>query len=174
MSRNIFILLFSFLLFSSSCTESKKETSAGEGATKPLAEFPKPVGYVNDFEEVFSAEEEAELSSIIKQHEQQTSNELVIVTVSDIAPYTDMKSYAIDLGNEWEVGQKDKNNGIAIVLSRKLKEVYITTGSGMGITDDQLQAIIDSVMIPRYIEGKEFEGTKSGLEAIIGKVASGK
>ena len=64
----VLILIFGFLSFSFG-----QETS-----------FPKPIGYVNDFENVLSLEEVTKLENLLINYEKQTSNELVIVTISKL------------------------------------------------------------------------------------------
>lgn len=127
--------------------------------------YPKPTGYVNDFESLFSQEEKQQLDSIITEYEKQTTNQITIVTIADIKPYESLKDFTSDLGNYWGVGQVDKNNGLIITVSRNMRNIWI--GSGLGtekiLTDEILKNIIDTKIIPYFKRGDYFEGIKIGL-----------
>src|SRR3989344_1120497 len=117
MTRNsikIIILLLTVAQLSS-CGLFKK-TTAPFNPTTTHTTFPKPVGYVNDFENILSETEEKELTDIIITNERQTTNQIAIVTIKDYNPYSSLIDYSIGLANYWGVGQKNKNNGIVIVF----------------------------------------------------------
>jgi uncharacterized protein len=136
---------------------------------KASAALPEYSGLVNDFENILTSSEEEELSAEIKRFAKQTGNQIAIVTVDSIAPFTNMKDYATSLGNKWGVGQKGKNNGLLIVLSSKLRQTRITTGLGTEkiLTDQICQKIIDEKMIPQLGNGNYFKGLQEGLTALI-------
>lgn len=131
--------------------------------------FPEPIGYVNDFENILTDLEEEELTAIIKEHEAQTTNQIVIVTLSSIKPYHNLDDYSLDLANYWAVGQKEKDNGILIALGKGLRKIRIHNGFGIEkqLTDVATKKIIDEVMIPNFRNDNYFEGLKKGLEAIL-------
>ncbi len=65
---NILILIFGFISFSFGQTIS----------------FPKPIGFVNDFENILNQDDITKLETLLHNYEKQTSNELVIVTISKL------------------------------------------------------------------------------------------
>ena len=60
----------------------------------------------------------ADLENILTDYEKLTTNEIVIVTIDSIQPYTDIHLYATDLGDNWAIGKKEKNNGLIISVSK--------------------------------------------------------
>ena len=94
--------------------------------------FPKPIGYVNDFENVLSLEEVTKLENLLINYEKQTSNELVIVTISKTENEIDFDTYALDLSKNWGVGKRGKDNGLVLVISNQLGRIRICTGTGTG------------------------------------------
>jgi uncharacterized protein len=169
----LFAVLFSCWFFAS-CNRAGKYAEESNNDL-PVSEeirdtFPEPAGKVSDFEGLFTMGEEAELTKLIKQHEEKTANQVAIVTITNYEPYPNLGLYTDALGNRWGIGKKDKNNGIVIVLGKELREVYVSTGEGISLKDDKLQSIIDSVMIPEYKKERYYEGTRKGLEAIIGEL----
>jgi len=131
--------------------------------------FPVPSGFVNDFEGILTTGQEKKLEKIISKYERKTSNEIAIVTVDSIAPYPDLYHYSLDLANSWGIGKKDKNNGILLIFSKKLRNIRIQTGKGLtnALTDEEAKRIIDQIIIPEFKKGDYFSGTEKGLMAIL-------
>jgi uncharacterized protein len=131
--------------------------------------FPKPIGYVNDFEHIFTKEENQELENIIADFENKTTNEIAIVTTDNIGDYTDFEKYAFDLSNEWGVGKKGKDNGMTIVFSNKLRKIRINTGTQTGkiVTNEICDKIMNEKIIPEFKKGEFFIGVKNSLLELI-------
>lgn len=151
----VLILIFGFLSFSFG-----QETS-----------FPKPIGYVNDFENVLSLEEVTKLENLLINYEKQTSNELVIVTISKTENEIDFDTYALDLSKNWGVGKKSKDNGLVIVISNQLGRIRICTGTGTEkiLTDEICNTILEENIIPNFKNGEIYNGIESGINALIEK-----
>ena len=131
--------------------------------------FPDSQGSINDFENIFNDHQIKELTTIIKKFEKETSNEIAIVTIQSITPYTDFMKYSVDLANYWGIGKKDKNNGLLISVSKKLREVRISTGdeTEKKLNDETCKKIIDTKMIPEFKTGNYYKGIKNGLLELI-------
>lgn len=126
---------------------------------------------VNDYSAIFSKEEKAILSKKLYDYEIATTRQIVFVSIDSITPYSDIQKYAVDLSNYWGVGQKDKNNGFMIVLSKPLRQVVIATGLGTEkiLTDSICEQVLKTTMIPRFKEDKYYEGISQGLDSLINK-----
>jgi len=125
--------------------------------------------YVFDMEEVLTEEQEQALNATIEQFEKETTNEIAIVTTSNIGEHEKMVSYAVEFGDSLGVGKKDKDNGLVIVFSSKLRETFISTGYGTEniLTDPICKNIVDSIMIPEFKAENYFEGLNKGLNECI-------
>lgn len=134
--------------------------------------FPDKRGYVNDFEGVFSNEQISELNKIVGQHEKETTNQIVIVTIKSFEPFESLFDYSLKLANQWGVGQKDKNNGITIVFGKQIRQIRIIVGYGLEnkLKDEEAKRIIDNVIIPEFKKGDYFVGIKNGLAEIIKEI----
>lgn len=135
--------------------------------------FPKPIGYVNDFEKVFSANEVKFLDSIISDFDHRTTNQLSVITIdTSMVRVIDFDNYILKIHNAWGVGQKGKNNGIVIGLSKGYRHMRISNGYGIEkiISDAETKTIIDSVFIPFFKKGLYFEGTLQGLKTIMARL----
>jgi uncharacterized protein len=73
------------------------------------------------------------------------------------------------IANAWGIGQKGKNNGVMVGISRGYRQVRIQNGYEIEkvLTDVETKQIIDTAFIPRYREGDYFEGTFQGLKTLM-------
>jgi len=135
-----------------------------------------PIGWVSDFEKDFSADQVNILDSIINLFENETSNEIAIVTVEidtiAIKSLEEFEEFSLELFNEWGVGKDEKNNGIVIVFSKKLRMIRIEVGEGLTekLTDHEAKAIIDNLIIPAFRKSNYFDGIIKGLSEIIKEI----
>ncbi|MEW7280969.1 TPM domain-containing protein [Aquimarina sp. 2201CG1-2-11] len=168
-----------FLLFVSliSCKwGSKQETTKKSVSTVTLSEieknaFPKPIGIINDYSQVFTNAQKSELSKTLYDYDQATTRQIVVVTVDSIASYPNIQKYATVLGQKWGVGTTEKNNGLIMVLCKPKRKIGIATGYGteLVLTDVICKKVIDSTMIPEFKNGNFYKGIKKGIEDLITK-----
>lgn len=158
-------ILFFLSLSLVSCFSSAQESDSQQ----PENTFPEPLGVVNDYDSIFTVEEKKEISSFLIDYETKTTRQIAIPTVASISPYTDVLEYATDLANEWGAGTKEENNGIVIVICMPERNIGIALGTGTmkEISNEICQEIIQSVIIPEFKQGKLFDGTMKGVEALI-------
>lgn len=133
-------------------------------------DFLDPVGYVNDFALVLDSLSQASLETKLNDFEKQTTNQIVIVTLnSDRLTEENFDKYALDLSNYWKIGTKEKNNGLTIVLSPKLRKIRISTGLGTEkvLTDEICENIVQTVIIPEFKDGNYFEGLDKATDEFI-------
>lgn len=103
-----------------------------------------------DFDRIFSPYEQQELSTIINNYYLKTTRQIVVVTVNNIEPYTDIQKYASDLGNYWGVGDAKKNNGLLIVLCNSCKKIGIASGTEtqLILTNQICTEVVNHTIIP--------------------------
>lgn len=134
--------------------------------------FPNRLGYVNDFEGILSPEQVKELNDLVANHEEESSNEIVLVTIGSFEPYPSLFDYSLALANEWGVGKKDKKNGIAIVFGKQIRQIRIQVGYGLEnkLKDEESKRIIDYIVVPEFKKGDYYAGLKKGLAEIINEI----
>jgi len=138
-----------------------------------MENLPKPVGYVNDFEEVFTAEQERVLANIIADFERKTTIQIAIATFDSVMVSKDsLDNLTLHIGNAWGVGQKGKDNGIVIGICRGHRRIRIQTSFGIEkiLSDAATKQVIDEAFIPYFKKEEYFEGTVNGLKQIIAKL----
>lgn len=135
--------------------------------------IPKPEGWVNDFEGIYTKPEIKSLDSLIKAFEKKTGYEIAIITV-DMTLTSDsaFDDYILTIANAWGVGKKGKDNGVVIGISSEFRKIRIVNGAGvvLHLSDEETKLIIDTVFIPNFKEGNYFKGTKEGLLEIMKKL----
>lgn len=113
-------------------------------------EFPSPYDkYVNDFAKIFNQEEITELKTILSQVEENTTAEVVIVTIQTSKPLTPSQ-YRTGLFNKWKIGKVDKDNGLLILYSLQENRIEIETGYGLEgiLPDSKLGRLLDKNYVP--------------------------
>ncbi len=136
--------------------------------------FPQLTGRVVDNAGILSAEVQQKLTAYLAEHEQQTGNQVVVVTVKDLGG-TDIADYGYQLGRAWGIGQKAKNNGALIIIAPNQRSTRIEVGYGLegALTDAQSKLIIENGMLPHFrkgdYDGGAIEGTVDVLRTLGGK-----
>ncbi|MBX2921630.1 MAG: TPM domain-containing protein [Chitinophagaceae bacterium] len=197
MNGLLIIAFFCFLLLGASCGQASKGKSpkrtviAGSAdsrqkpsrdtgfpnelaSSQPKDQFPiRALGWTSDYEHIFSDDQVFELDSIISKFEKETTNEIAIVTIeSSWATTESFDSLTLAIANHWGVGKKEKNNGILIGISTGLRKIRIQNGYGIetNLTNAETKKIIDDIILPEFKKGNYFEGTRSGLFALMQKI----
>ena len=148
--------------------------SLGEGAVPP-----KPTRdiYVQDLAGVMDSESKAKILQIGRALDEKTTAQVVVVTVPSLEGQ-DLESYSLELMRAWGIGQKDKNNGVLLLLAVKERKSRIEVGYGLegDLPDGKTGRIQDEYMLPAFKEGKYGQGLLQGYGAIaqvIEKSAAG-
>lgn len=100
-----------------------------------------------------------------------TSTQIAVVTLPDLGSYAPAEM-AFAIMDNWGVGQKDKNNGIVMLIKPRNSagrgEVFIATGLGLEgvLPDGRVTRMIDQVMIPYLKGGDYFAAAEAGARAL--------
>lgn len=135
-------------------------------------DYPESIGYVNDFAGILSTETELKLNRMIADLEKQTTAQVAVATIESISPET-VETYTNKLFEKWGVGQKDKDNGVLILVAVKERKTWIEVGYGLeGAIPDALSSrIYRDIMVPSFGKGDFNGGISRAVEAIAGLVA---
>ncbi len=115
----------------------------------PIPRLQDATRYVSDPDGVLKSESIHTMDSILGVLERTTGVQTLVVVVEEIEG-GDCFQFAQDLGNMHGVGQKDKNNGLVIVLSTEDRCVFTATGSGL--EGDMPDAICKRIQV-KYMNG---------------------
>ncbi|MFT7652946.1 MAG: hypothetical protein ACI9UU_002055 [Candidatus Azotimanducaceae bacterium] len=137
-------------------------------ATNAAATFPPLSGRVVDKANMLSANAEGHIASLSAAHQKATTNQVVVATFTDLQGYS-IEEFGYQLGRDWGIGQKDKNNGVLLVVAKTERKVRIEVGYGLEgeLTDAIASNIINAVITPRFKRAQFDQGIVAGTEAII-------
>ncbi len=150
----------------------------GTGLQAQLPSPSNPPRLVNDYTGTLSASQINTLEHKLVAYNDSTSTQILVLLVDDLQGYS-IEQYATEIGHSWGVGQKDKGNGVVILVKPKKGsergEVNISTGYGMEqyVTDATGKNIIEKEMIPAFKEGDYYTGIDNAVNVIMA-LCSGK
>lgn len=124
---------------------------------------------VNDFAGILSADEEYLLENKLVAFDDSTSTQITIVSLSNLDGEP-ASSYAPKLAEAWGVGDKQRNNGIMILVSMdNPREVFIATGYGVEefVTDGLAKRIINEHMLPAFKQQRYYDGLNQGSNDLM-------
>lgn len=139
------------------------------GVARTAPEFPELTGRVVDSADLLTAEIEQQLAEQLKQHEQETSNQVVVVSIASLQGYA-IDDYGYQLGRHWGIGQADRNNGVLLIVAATERKVRIEVGYGLEgtLTDALSHDIIQQVILPQFRNNRYEDGIVRGAAAIVG------
>jgi uncharacterized protein len=139
---------------------------------QPLS-FPALTGRVVDEAGLMDAATRTALIEQLAGLEQKTTDQLVVVTLKSLQG-TSIEDYGYQLGRRWQIGQKDKNNGVLLIVAPNERKVRIEVGYGLEgtLTDAVTKLIIEDSILPRFKVADFSGGIKRGVEDIV-QVLSG-
>lgn len=157
MNKFIVVILLFFLSIGASAQVDKIIPAA-----------PNPPRLVNDYTGTLTALQQENLEHKLKNYDDTTSNQLVVVivkTLSDYEPY----EYATALGRKWGVGNKEFNNGVVFLIAKDDRKVFIAPGYGLeGVLPDiTCKQIVENEILPNFRGDDYFRGIDEGTTAIM-------
>jgi len=137
----------------------------------PSSDFPpqpNPPRLVNDFAGMMNSGQQQELERLLVEYDNTSSSQISIVTVKSLGG-RDIAEYTIALFNEWQIGQKGKNNGVLVLASLEDRKMWITSGLGMegALTDAKTGQIVRNEMVPEFKAGNYYQGFRNAAASII-------
>ncbi len=130
--------------------------------------FPALTGRIVDQANVIPAQSRAAIEQKLKDLEAKSGIQLVVATVASLDGQ-EIEPYANALFRAWKLGQKDKNNGVLLLVAPKEHHARIEVGYGLEgtLTDALSKVIITNVMIPRFKTGDYGGAIERGVDDII-------
>ncbi|EEF15007.1 hypothetical protein CAMRE0001_1537 [Campylobacter rectus RM3267] len=166
----VFTLVLGLLAVNLSAADNAAEqnASAKETPSKESSKSPALTGRLVDQAGILSPAVKAELETALAAHENNTTNQVVVVTLESLNG-ANIEEYSLELGRRWGIGQKGKDNGVLLVVAPNDKQIRIEVGYGLeGILTDALSSnIINYYIIPEFKKGDIQNGIKIGTQKII-------
>lgn len=120
--------------------------------------------YVSNPDGILSLSAVDSLNAMLGTVWSRTSAEPVVVAIADMAPEYDVNSFATELFEIWEIGKKDKDNGLLILLVTERRKMAIRTGYGLeGLLPDGVCGRIRDRAISYFKTGDYAAGLETAV-----------
>lgn len=123
---------------------------------------------VTDLSGVLSSSEQMKLEEKLFLFESQTSNQIAVLIIPSLEGDA-LEDYSIRVNDQWKLGEKDKDNGVLLLIVINDRKIRIETGYGLegALTDLISASIIRNEIAPAFRGGNYFAGIDAGITAIM-------
>ncbi len=120
-----------------------------------------------DSANVLSADEEAELAQLINNDRLKTGHQTAVLIIPTLKEES-LEEYSIKVARQCGVGDKDKDNGVLLLVAINDRKLRIEVGSGLegSLTDARSSRIIRNVITPQFKQGDYYNGIRRGITEI--------
>jgi uncharacterized protein len=142
-------------------------------AALAVIELPAPHSYVVDTAHVLDSVKRQRIENLLKELEQKTTDQIIVLTVPSTEG-EDIFSFAQRQAMAWKLGQKDKKNGVLIVLAVKDHRIRIQTGYGLegSLPDSWIGTLSREIAQQYFRKGQFAEGLYEMTLSVVNKVAA--
>ena len=135
----------------------------------PMVHLQDRTRYVSNPDNILSPSAVATMDSILYALEQKTGIQTLVVAVTGIEG-GDCFDFAYRLGKEMGVGQKERDNGLVILLSTDERCIQFATGYGLeGVLPDAICKRIQSRYMVEHLGKEDWDtGMVEGIRAVNG------
>ncbi len=123
---------------------------------------------VYDYINLLNAGEKSQLEQKLIRYSDSTSTQIVVAIISSTEG-ENINYLGALWGQQWGIGQADKDNGILVLLAKDDRRIAINTGYGVEefLTDVMSKRIIEQIIIPEFKRGDYYGGLNAGADAIF-------
>jgi len=131
---------------------------------------PTDAFYVADYADILSAETEEFICQQNAALEASCGGQIVVVTITFLNDL-DSEQYAYQILNQWEVGDKDKNNGAVLLLVPGEGKFWLTVGYGIEnyLSSSVINQILDRELANDFDNGYYDEAVLDTFEALVSR-----
>lgn len=141
---------------------------------KGQSDIPEPTNlkYINDYVGVIDNESKSYIVSLGKELESKTGAQMTVVVISSLEG-NDIEAYSNELFRTWGIGEKDKDNGLLILLSMGEKKWRVEVGRGLegAVTDIYSARVMDNIAKPLFQQRRYGEGLRNAYSIFAGDIA---
>lgn len=129
--------------------------------------YPELTGRIVDNANLLTPEDRAAIEAELASLEGASTDQVAVVTVNSLDGYA-IEDYGIGLARKWEIGQKDKDNGIVLLVAPNERKVRIEVGRRLEgvMTDTMSKLIIENAILAKFRRGDFSGGVRDGVRDI--------
>ena len=139
-----------------------------------LADFPPVPALtqrVNDYASMISPSARAEIERKLAALEAEDGTQIAILTVPSLQGEP-IEDFSIRVADAWKIGEKGRDNGVLLIVSKGDRKVRIEVGYGLEgtLTDLESGRIIRGVIQPAFAKGQFDAGFIGAADALVAAV----
>ena len=136
-----------------------------------LVEVPDFTARVIDLTQTLSEQQQTAFEAKLKSFEERKGSQIAVLIVPTTQP-EDIAQYAIRVVDQWEVGRKDIDDGLLLLVAKDDRKMRIEVGYGLegAIPDLYAKRIINEAITPKFKQGDFSGGIDAGLNVLIGLI----
>ncbi len=140
-------------------------------AVAAALKVPALAGRVNDYASMISPQVRAAIELKLQSLEQSDATQIAILTVPTLGGEP-IEEFSIRVAEAWKIGQKGKDNGILLIVSKGDRKVRIEVGYGLEgrLTDLQAGRIVHDIITPAFARGDFDSGFTGAADALVASV----
>ena len=117
---------------------------------------------------MMSSETRLKIENELKAFEQSDSTQIVILTIPSLEGEV-LEQFSIKVAEAWKIGQKGKDNGVILLVSKQDRKMRIEVGRGLEgkLTDLMSGRIVNFVINPRFKRNDFDGGFLAATQALI-------
>jgi uncharacterized protein len=126
---------------------------------------------VHDEAHVLSQQTIDQLEKLLTQYEDSTSNQIAILIINTLDNEV-LEEYSLRVAETWKLGQKDKDNGVLLLIAVEDHKMRIEVGKGLeGVLTDALSnRIIRNEMAPAFRRADFDGGVTAAINGIVAAI----
>lgn len=126
-------------------------------------------GYVNDQAGILQPEEERELSAVLADFDEKTTNQFLVVTLPSLPPGESLEMFALKLAEIAKAGTAERDNGLLLLILSEERKIRVEVGTGLEekITDGRAGRVIRQVIAPAFQDEEYFSGIKTAVLTFV-------
>ena len=127
-----------------------------------------PAGRVNDFAGILDPQAERMIEAKLVDFERESSSQVVVATIPSLDGDA-IEDLSVRIFEKWGLGQKDRNNGVLLLIALGDRRARIEVGYGLEdrLTDALSRRILEDRLFPAFREKDYAGGVLATCDGII-------
>jgi Beta-propeller domains of methanol dehydrogenase type len=139
-----------------------------QGGGYPAARDP----YVNDYAQVLTPDQEKTLRAELTRTRSAQGIHTTVLTVRSYRDYgtgePTLEQFATNLFNRWGIGDRNRDDGVLVLVAVRDRKMRVEVGSGYGDAyDAPMKRVIDDEFLPYFKRDAYGEGIVNGTRAVL-------
>lgn len=168
MSCKRLIIILSLVLVSVGAVSAQEQKQYYAPEDVPNVQLQNKNHYLSDPTKIIDAASAAHIDSTLQKLRTATGVQAAVVVLPNMDGDSDVDTYATDLFTLWGIGDKDKDNGLLLLVSVGDRKYVIRTGYGIedALPDAICGRIERNIMVPAFEKGDYSGGIRAAVDNI--------